>query len=96
VHTLVAAILLRLAGFDALDGDAEPEPPDRELGEIESIRTGEGDAVIGSDGRWLATLGKQLLEGGKCEVFDGSGRYGALYGERKTQNERGGTALLGA
>jgi hypothetical protein len=72
VHTLVAAILLRLAGFDALDRDAEPEPPDGELGEIEqSIRTGEGDAVIGSDGRWQAALGKQLLEGGKCEVFAG-------------------------
>jgi hypothetical protein len=96
MHAFMAAVLLRVTGLDSLDLDTEPEPPDRELGEIESIRTGEGDAVIGSDGGWLATLGKQLLEGGKCEVFDGSGRYGALYGERKTQNERGGTALLGA
>jgi hypothetical protein len=46
VHTLVAAVSVRLAGLDALNRDAEPEPPDRELGDIEqSIRTGEGDAV---------------------------------------------------
>jgi hypothetical protein len=37
VHTLVAAVLLRLAGLDALDGDAEPDLPDGELGEIEQI-----------------------------------------------------------
>lgn len=72
MHTLVAAVLLRLAGFDALDRDAEPEPPDGELGEVEqSIRTGEGNAVVRSDGGWQAALDKQLLERGKCEVFAG-------------------------
>ena len=51
VHALVAAVLLRMAGLDALDGDAEPQPPDRELGEVEQgIGTGEGDAVVGADG----------------------------------------------
>src|ERR1700738_753316 len=72
VHTLVAATLLRLGRRYTLGFDSQAEPPARELGEIEqSIRTGEGDAVIGSDSGWQAALGKQLLEGGKCEVFAG-------------------------
>jgi hypothetical protein len=35
MHALVAAVLLGTAGLDALDGNAKPEPPDRELGEVE-------------------------------------------------------------
>ncbi len=51
MHALMAAVLLRMAGLDALDADAEPEPPDGELGEAEKrIGTGEGDAVVGADG----------------------------------------------
>jgi hypothetical protein len=39
-----------MARLDALDGDAEPEPPDGELGEIEEgVGAGEGDAGIGAD-----------------------------------------------
>ena len=57
MHALVAAVLLRVAGLDALDLDAEPQPPDRELAEpVEGIGTGEGDAVVGADGLGQAEL----------------------------------------
>jgi hypothetical protein len=47
VHAFVAAVLLRVARFDALDGDAEPEPPDRQPGKIEeSIGACEGHPVV--------------------------------------------------
>src|SRR4029077_10854358 len=33
VHAFMPAILLRMTGLDAFDGDAQAQPPDRELGE---------------------------------------------------------------
>jgi hypothetical protein len=36
MHALATAVLLRMAGLDALDRDAEPQPPDGELGEVEA------------------------------------------------------------
>jgi len=36
MHALVAAVLLRMARLNALDADAEAQPLDRQLGEIES------------------------------------------------------------
>jgi hypothetical protein len=36
---LMAAVLLRVTGLDALDFDAKPQPPDRQVGEIgEAVR----------------------------------------------------------
>src|SRR5882757_1836130 len=72
VHSLVTAVLLRMAGLDAFDGDAEPEPPDRELREIEQgIGTGEGHAVVGAHGKRQAALAEQPFEGGNCRLFAG-------------------------
>ena len=51
MHALVAAVLLGMTWLDALDGDAEAEPPDRELGEIEEAAwAGERHAIVGADG----------------------------------------------
>ena len=59
MHALVTAVLLRLSGFDSLDLDAEPEPPDREFGEIEKcIGTCEGHPVVRADGCRQAALDK--------------------------------------
>src|SRR5579871_4433783 len=70
MHALVAAVLLGMAGLDAFDGDAEPQPPDGELGEIEqAVRTGERDAIVGTDRRGQAALLEELLEGGDGGVF---------------------------
>jgi hypothetical protein len=72
VHALVAAVLLRVARLDALDGDAQAQPPDGELGEIEQgIGAGEGHAVVGADGARQAALAEELLEGCDGEVFAG-------------------------
>jgi hypothetical protein len=35
MHALMPAILLRMTGLDAFDGDARMQPPDGELGEVE-------------------------------------------------------------
>lgn len=51
MHALIAAVLLRLTGLDAFDSDAQSQPPDRELRQIEeTIGAGEGDAIVGADG----------------------------------------------
>ena len=72
MHALMAAVLLRMPGLDALDGDAEAEPPDREPGEVEQgIGTGEGNTVIRADGDRQTALGEQPLEGGKRRLLAG-------------------------
>jgi hypothetical protein len=88
MHALVAAVLLRMAGLDALDLDAEPQPPDRELGQIEEgVRTRERHAIIGADGLGQAVLLEDGLEHLESVGFPGSGER--LAGEEVTAGEVG-------
>src|SRR6266700_2829541 len=72
VHALVAAVLLGMARLDALDLDAEPQPPYGQLRQVEQgVGTGEGHAVVGADGDRQATLCEQPLEGGEGQLLAG-------------------------
>ena len=63
MHPFMTTVLLRIAGLDALDGNTEPQPPDRQPGEVEEgIGAGERDAVVGADGVRQSALGEQALE----------------------------------
>ncbi len=67
----MASVLLRMARLDALDIDAQTEPPDGKLGEVEEgIGAGEGHAVIGADGGRQTALAEQVLEGALADIFD--------------------------
>ena len=60
----MAPVLLGMAWLDALDVDAEPEPPDRQFGEvIEAVGARERQAVVGSDGLGQAAFFEEPLEG---------------------------------
>jgi hypothetical protein len=70
VHALMPAVLLGMAWLDALDGDAQAQPPDGELGEVEQgVGGGEGDAVVGAYGGGQAALGEEVIEGGDGGVL---------------------------
>src|SRR6185312_9023949 len=57
MHAFVTAVLLRMAGLNALDGDAEAEPPNGKPAQIaEIIGRGEGYAVVGANGLRRAAL----------------------------------------
>src|SRR5688572_11733028 len=72
MHAFMAAVLLRVTGLDALDRDAEAEPPDRHLGQVEQgIRAGKGNAIVGTNGLRHAPLLEELLEGRDSEILAG-------------------------
>jgi hypothetical protein len=63
VHPLMASVLLWVTGFDALDSDAEAEPPDGELGEIEEgVWACKWYSVVGSYCIGEAALAEEALE----------------------------------
>ena len=69
MHALVAAVLLRLTGCDALDLDSEAQPPDGERGESEeSLAGSERRTVIGADGIGQSEVLEGALEYGKREL----------------------------
>ncbi len=74
MHALMAAVFLRTAWLDALDLDAEPEPPDRQLREVEQrIGAGEGHAIVRADGRRQTKLLEEPLENREGVGFFGGG-----------------------
>jgi len=72
MHSLMPTILLWMTGLDAFDGDAQTQPPDGELGEVEQrVGRGEGNTVVGADAVWQVALLEQPLKGGKSKGFTG-------------------------
>src|ERR1043165_7087315 len=70
VHALVATILLRMAGADALDGDAQSQPPYRESAQAEvRAPAGERHAVVSANGQRQAVLLKGTLKHRKGVAF---------------------------
>ena len=70
VHALVGTVLLRAPRLDALDADAEPEPPKRERGEaVEPVRGGERHPIVGADRRGQAALLEQAVERGDDRIL---------------------------
>jgi hypothetical protein len=83
MHAFMAAILLWMARLDALDANAQAQPPDRELAQIkQSVSGSEGHAVIAADVGGQAALFKKPLKHGESVVFS-SGRK-SLTGEKKS------------
>ena len=70
VHALVAAVLLGVAGLDALDGDAEPQPPDGKLARVEEgVGGAKGTPLSERMAAGRPRSREQPLEGGEGELF---------------------------
>ena len=89
MHAFMTAVLLRLTGLDALDADAQAQPPDGEPGQAEQRPgCGERRAVVGADrGRQAEVLEGALEDGegelrlGRLEAFAGEQVAGAVIGD---------------
>src|SRR6266566_2238149 len=78
------AVLLRMTGLDAFDGDAQTQPPDGELGEVEQgVGRGERNTVVGAHAARQAALLEQPLKGGKSKGF--TGRFQGFTEEEKAR-----------
>jgi hypothetical protein len=52
MHPFMTAVLLRMTGLNALSGDSQAQPPDRELGELKQFKM-PGKPVPGG---WIPSL----------------------------------------
>ena len=72
MHAFMPAVLLRMTRLDAFDGDAQTQPPDGELREVEQgVGRGKGHTVVGADAARQAALLEQSLKGRKSKRFTG-------------------------
>src|SRR6266446_1237434 len=79
MHAFMAAVLLRMARLDSLDGNAEPQPPNSESAQVEeTIGRGEGHAIVGTNGLRQAAFLKQALKGSKSALFTNGLRQAAF------------------
>lgn len=62
VHPLVRAVLLEMSGNDALDADAEANPPERKRGKPRQAWRTEGAAIVREDGAREPVLAEDALE----------------------------------
>src|SRR5580698_9737734 len=70
MHAFVATVLLRMAGLDTLDGNAEAKPPNGKPTQVEeAIRGSKRDAVVGANGLGQAALLEEAFKGGKSALF---------------------------
>ena len=75
VHALMPAVLLGMPWFDALDANAEAEPPHGQLAQAEQgVGTCERNAVIGTDGFGQTEVLEGAFEDGK-----GIGLFSGFY-----------------
>ena len=69
VHALVPPVLLGVTWLDALDADAQPQPPDRQLGEAEQgVGTDKGRPVIGANRRGQPEVLEGTLKDGEGDM----------------------------
>src|SRR5262249_13805996 len=70
VHAFVTAVLLGMARLDAFDADAQAEPPDRQLAQVEQGVCGsEGHAIIAADVGGQAAFFKKPLKHSESVIF---------------------------
>lgn len=70
VHPLVPAVLLRMARFDPLDLNPQPQPPDGQFAEaVERVRGRERHAIVGANRAGQPEVLERPFEDGEGELL---------------------------